>query len=228
MAKYYMADLFDFFGEVRDNNDRAWFACHKERYLDLRAQWLADVDRLIAAMTAFEPALAGQTAKSCAYRFYRDTRFSTDKSPFKTYFSAAFTDRGRKAVRAGYYLQTGLPGEYTDTGIYAGIWCPDAPLLKRLRKDIVDNVDEFRGIVESPEMTAVFPQWAGETLKTMPKGWDRNHPDADLLRRKDYGRFAPLSRKFFLDPSWPEKTAEMFAAAAPMVRFLNYSIDNPE
>ena len=221
---YYMRSLYRFLEELSHNNNRPWFADHKAEYEELRGQWLADIDRMLAAMTVWEPALAGQTARSCAYRFYRDIRFSSDKSPFKLFFSAAISPWGRKTYRAGYYIQTGIRG-IGDNGLYAGIWCPEASLLKKLRHAIVDNIEEFEGIITDPALVESFPEWAGDTLKTIPKGWDKNHPCAELLRRKDYGRFRPCSPEFFMDPEWPLKSAELFRDIKPMVDFLNYSID---
>lgn len=221
---HYMGNLYRFLEELSHNNNRPWFADHKAEYEELREQWLADLDRMLAAMTAWEPALAGQTGKSCAYRFYRDTRFSSDKSPFKLFFSAAISPWGRKTYRAGYYIQTGVRN-IGDNGLYAGIWCPEAPLLKKLRHAIVDNIEEFEEIITAPGLVKSFPEWVGDTLKTIPKGWDRNHPCADLLRRKDYGRFHQCTREFFMDKDWPLKAAELFHDIKPMVDFLNYSID---
>lgn len=220
----YIPQLFDFLEELRANNNRPWFAEHKAEYEQLRAEWLADIDRMIAAMTVWEPALAGQTARSCAYRIYRDTRFSQDKTPFKLFFSAAISPWGRKTRRAGYYIQTGL-GNPLDNGLYAGVWCPEPSVLKKLRHAIVDNIEEFDGIISEPALKKNFPDWVGDTLKTIPKGWDRNHPCADLLRRKDYGRFCPCGESFFTDSNWPEIVADKFHSIKPLVDFLNYSID---
>lgn len=220
----YIPDLYSFLTELSLNNNRPWFAEHKAEYDELRAAWLKDIDTMLAAMTVWEPALAGQTAKSCAYRFYRDTRFSQDKSPFKLFFSAAISPWGRKTHRAGYYIQTGLRG-IADNGLYAGIWCPEQPVLNKLRHAIVDNIEEFEEIMDNPQLKSNFPLWAGDTLKTIPKGWQRNHPNADLLRRKDYGRFCPCEKEFFMNKDWPLAAAEKFRTIKPFVDFLNYSID---
>lgn len=220
----YIPELYSFLRELSHNNNRPWFAEHKELFDRLRASWLADIDTMLAAMTEWEPALAGQTAKACAYRFYRDTRFSRDKSPFKLFFSAAISPWGRKTHRAGYYIQTGIRG-VDDNGLYAGVWCPEPRLLNKLRHAIVDNIEEFDSIITNPELQSNFPVWVGDTLKTIPKGWERNHPDADLLRRKDYGRFCSCGEEFFLNKDWPLVAAAKFRSIKPLVDFLNYSID---
>ena len=103
---------------------------------------------------------------SRAYRIYRDTRFSADKTPLKTYFSALISPTGRHSERAAYYLHMGVD----ECALYGGVWCPDSKTLKKLRKAIVDNIEEFRGIVEDKEVARLFPGWWGRALKTAPKG----------------------------------------------------------
>ena len=83
---YYISRLYDFLRELQANNNREWFAAHKEEYDSLRSLWLDDVDRLIGLMSQWEPQLRALKAKDCVYRIYRDTRFSTDKPPDKVYF----------------------------------------------------------------------------------------------------------------------------------------------
>lgn len=219
----YMPRLRNFLQQVALNNNREWFAAHKELYTELRDLWLDDVQRLINAMSSFEPRLEGATARSCAYRFYRDTRFSPDKSPYKTFFSAAFSPYGKNSSQhAGYYLQTGID---SDSGLWGGIYCPSSDLLKKLRRAIVDNIEEFDEIVHDPQLQKLYPGWTGEMLKTAPKGWDKDHPQIELLRLKDYGKFHPCAPGFFDRADWPERSAELFSVLKPLIDFLNYSID---
>lgn len=227
--KYYVKRLYDFLGRLSANNDRDWFKANKSEYDDLRAMWLADMDRLITLMGEWNPSLRGQTGKSCAYRIYRDTRFSPDKRPLKDYFSAGISPNGRKAHSAGYYLQMG-PGSFErseiESGLYGGVWCPDAPTLNKLRHAIVDNIEEFEEIIHAPAMEREFPGWcATSSLKTVPKGWDKNHPQAHLLRLRDFGKFHPCGEKFFAGPEWVERASELFSILHPFVEFLRYSIE---
>lgn len=225
-ADTYMPHLYEFLMQVAANNNRPWFQEHRAIYDELRTLWLADLDRLIALITQWEPEMASQTARTATYRFNRDTRFSTDKSPYKTFFSAAFCIYGRKADRAGYYLQIGTS---RDEGLYGGIWMPEAPVLKKLRRAVVDNYEELEEILARPQMRRWWPEWCtGGSLKTVPKGWDRNHPLAHLLRLRQYGRECAVDRKFFCSPDWVERTAERFHALKPLIDFLNYSIDEEE
>lgn len=213
--------LFDFLTRLAENNDRTWFAAHRAEYDTLRAEWLGNIQRIINALAIDDPSLRGIQAADCAYRIYRDTRFSHDKSPYKTYFSALISPTGRHCDRACYYVHIGQ----AECAIYGGVWCPEAPVLKKLRRAIVDNIEEFREITEAPEVLALYPGWYGRKLKTAPKGYDRDHPDIELLRLTEYGKEHRLDRKFFDSPDWPEKTAAMLQVLKPMNDFLNYSID---
>lgn len=227
MAKYYTHRLFEFLRQISRNNNREWFQQHKSEYDDLRAQWLEEVDRMLTLMTTWEPRLSSQSARSCAYRFNRDTRFSTDKSPYKTFFSAAISPWGRKAHRAGYYLHMGLDEEnlWGGSGLYGGIWCPDSAMLRKLRHAIVDNIEEFEEIINNPEFVEHYPVWIGDSLKRIPAGWSIDHPQAHLLRLKEYGRLCSCKEAFFRDPAWVEIAAQRFALLKPLNDFLNYSLD---
>lgn len=227
---YYVRQLYRFLDELGRRQDRQWFRENRAEYDELRAMWLADLDRVIAGIEPWWPELRGQSGRSSAYRIYRDTRFSVDKRPFKAYFSAAFTPWGRStgsAHKPGLYLQMGPDaGDYgVDSGLYGGVWQPESAVLRKLRKAIVDNIEEFEAIITDPEMTRLYPDWCGEALKTVPKGYDRNHPQAHLLRLKEYGRFAPRGLDYFDDPAWPEKVADDFRPLKPLLDFLEYSID---
>lgn len=222
MSEYYTRQLYNFLSRLSANNDRQWFAANRDEYDRLRSLWMADIQRLIDDMATWEPAMSGAEAKSVVYRIYRDTRFSPDKSPFKTYFSAAPGPFGRDGAHAGYYLQMG-PGQ--DSGVYGGLWCPSPAVLRKLRHAIVDNIEEFTSIVNSDEIKEIYPGWCSSTLKTIPKGWDRNHPQAFYLRMLNYGKFKELAPEFFFSPDWPEKVSALFRPLKPLVDFLNYSID---
>lgn len=221
---YYISRLYDFFDELAVNNDREWFAANRERYEELRTLWLADIDRMIRLMGHWQPGLDNVTARQSAYRIYRDTRFSANKLPYKTHFSASVSPYGRKAMRAGYYIETGIAQSY-DQGLYGGIWQLDPPMLKKVRHAIVDNIEEWEEIVNDPKLLKLYPDWCSTSLKTIPKGWDRNHPQAFYLRMTNYGKFLPCPRDYFLDPQWPERSAENFSLLKPMVDFINYSIE---
>lgn len=215
---------FSFLRRLAENNDREWFNAHRAEYDAVRAQWLEETDRLIARLAVHDPRVAPLTARAAAYRIYRDTRFSHDKSPYKTYFSAALQVQGRRDERAGYYLQFDeRPGE---GGLYGGMYCLDSAQLRKMRRAITDNIEEFRSIIEAPDMRRLYGDaWVGPALKTVPQGWPKDHPDADLLRLKSYGKFHELSPAFFSGRDWPEEAADMLSVLRPLIDFINYSLD---
>ncbi|MDE6266468.1 MAG: DUF2461 domain-containing protein [Muribaculaceae bacterium] len=223
----YIPDLYRFLEQVERNNNREWFHRNKEEYDRLRALWLDDLQRLIDLMAEQDPTLRGCTASKAAYRFYRDTRFSQDKSPYKTFFSAIITPYGKKDMRACYYLQMGLdrPDRDIQSGVYGGIWWPDSATLRKLRHAIVDNIEEFTEIADAPAMRREFPGWAGSRLKTIPKGWDKDHPQAEWLKLKDIAKAHYLDEAFFCQDDWVKRTADLFLILKPLNDFINYSID---
>ncbi len=215
--------LYEFFEDTARNNNRPWFAAHKDEYEELRRKWMAQLQEMLDRMAVVVPGQPHMTAQQSAYRYYRDTRFSSDKSPYKCYFSAAAGPGPRSAVLAGYYLQIDPRPE--ENGLYVGLYCPDSALLRKLRHAIVDNIDEFDEITSAPDFVRDWGSpWLGERLKTAPQGWAKDHPQIELLRLKCYGKFHKCTRAFFEGTDWPSRCADLFATAAPLVQFLNYSI----
>ena len=223
MAEYYTHELFRFLEELERNNNREWFTANKERYMKLRGQWMADLERMHHAMALWEPRLSAFPTSAFAYRIYRDVRFSADKTPYKTYFSAIFGPKGKQPHRGSYYLH--MSPHRHESGLFGGVWMPEAPVLKKLRHAIVDNIEEFEDIMNAPQMRRYFATWDSNMLKTAPKGWPKDHPQIELLKMRDYGKVHYLEPDFFFDAAWPEKAAEMFSCLKPFVDFLNYSID---
>lgn len=221
------ARLYDYLRRVSVNNNRNWFAANRAEYDELRAQWLADLDRLVAAMTVWEPAMAHQSGAQCSYRFYRDTRFSVDKSPYKTFFSAAFCPMGKSAPYAGWYVEVGpgVNGRIYESGLYGGLWCAESAVLRKVRRAIVDNAEEFGDILSDARMLQYFPQWTdGDSLKRLPRGFSETDPFPEVLRMRHIGRFEPCDEKFFADSAWPERAAGHMSTLKPLIDFINYSI----
>lgn len=215
-------EIFQFLTELRSNNNRNWFTANKSRYDRLLHMFAEDVQQLIDRMALFEPALAGLVPKDCIFRIYRDIRFSPDKTPYKTHFGAYIAAYGgRKSEYAGYYLHL-EPGGSMLSG---GIWCPPPALLKMLRKDIYENVDEIVEIMEKPDFKHVYPEMMGEALKRMPAGYPTDFPHGELLRRKDFCVVSYKPDDFFCSPDWIDRTVADFKLLYPFNRFLNYTVD---
>ena len=217
-------DYFKFLDRLAANNDRPWFQAHRAEYDAVQAQWLDDLQRLLNTAATFRPELGNVAAKDCSYRIYRDTRFSPDKTPYKTHLGAVISARGRHGQGACFYVQIG--GGYAGTGVYGGLWMPDAAQKRKVRSAIDADADEFAEIAAALDADPAFtPQWWGEALKTAPKGWPKDHPMIEYLRLNEWGRFAPMRPEDFATASWTDTAARHIHALAPLVDFINFSIN---
>ncbi len=218
-----MKEMFDFFERLHNNNNRPWFMEHKAEYQAIREEWIRGIGRCIASLAADWPEVRYLDPARATYRIYRDVRFSNDKTPYKDYISSSITPPALFKSHIGIYVQAGF--EKADTGIYGGIWAPEAPELRKIRKAIVDNSEEWLEIVNAPDLLRVFgADWCGDRLKTAPKGYDRDHPLVEYLRLKDIGKQAVLPRGVFADPAWPEILADRMRPLLPLNRFLIYTL----
>ena len=212
-----MGRLFDFLNKLAINNNREWFHHNKGEFDELRALWINDIQRLISLMSKYDDTLNGVDAKDCVYRIYRDIRFSPNKLPYKTYFSAVIAQGGRKTLKGCCYLHV-QPGE---SGLHGGIWCPEMPLLTRLRHEVKDNIDEFMTIINDVGFKERY-RLVGDSLKSMPKGFDKNSPYGEYIKKKEYLVSMPVRDDYFLDENWVERVANDFKFIKPFNDFLNY------
>lgn len=215
-----MKEIFKFLERLARNNDREWFQEHKEQYDTLRKVFEFMVQELIEQISCFDPTVQGLQAKNCIFRIYRDTRFSYDKTPYKTHFGAWITRGGRKSEYPGYYLHL-EPGNCV---LAAGIWHPDTKLLKMVRQEIYENIDEFKEIIENKDFVNTFGSVQGGSLKMMPKGFPKDFPEGHLLMLKDYfvERTVP---EIFFDENWVKKAGEILIRAHSFNLFLGHVVD---
>ncbi len=216
------AEIFEFLRELRQNNNRDWFHANKERYDVLRKVFIDEVQQLINRIALFDPEINGLEAKDCLFRIYRDIRFSPNKLPYKTYFSAYMAKGGRKSEYAGYYIHL----EPDSSLLSGGIWMPPSPLLKMLRQDIYDQIEEFSGIIENKAFKKTFPILEGDSLSRMPMGFPADSPYGYILKHKDFSVMSNRPDSFFMQDNWIEKATEDFKKLLPFNQFLNYTVDN--
>jgi uncharacterized protein (TIGR02453 family) len=207
-----------FLRALKRNNNREWFNARKSDYEQfVRAPMLAVVEQLAADFRHIAPELAA--GPKSLFRIYRDTRFSDDKSPYKTSVAAVFPHKDLpKFGGAGLYFAV------TPTGVWAGggLHTPDTPLLQSEREHIAANVRRFRAIVESPAFRRnVGRLEGGEKLQRVPRGFAPDDPAADYLRCRMFivGHEFPAS--FATSPRFYRGLVNVFKHMAPFVRFLN-------
>ena len=137
-----MKEILDFLRDLEKNNNRKWFSTNKERYQEVLKKWNALCESLITEIGRFDKDIAPLTIKDCTYRIYRDTRFSKDKSPYKTHFGVFLAKGGKKSMHAGYYFHIGAgnSSEYPHAHMLAsGNYCYDNKAIKYCMKILVTN-----------------------------------------------------------------------------------------
>ena len=186
----------NFLSELTYNNDREWFAEHKEEYLKAKAEFEGFVEQLIIGINAFDPSIGLQTASSCCYRIYRDTRFSRDKSPYKTWMGAYICPNGRKSGLPGYYfhiepVSESLIGHHL---LAAGLYQPDAVTLRRIRQAILEKGRTFDLAVKAAKGFSL-DEGTGERLSRVPAGFPKDFRYADYLKCRQYCLGAPIEKE---------------------------------
>jgi uncharacterized protein (TIGR02453 family) len=208
---------FDFLRQLRQNNTREWFQANRRSYESVKAGMDGLIGDLIRRIGEFEN-LTGVEVKNCNYRIARDVRFTTDKSPYKTWLSASFSEGGRKANRMDYYLHLQPDGE---SFLGGGMYAPTPEHLARYRQEVDYNADALKAIIHAPEFVAQFGEAEGTALKTAPKGYAKDHPEIELLRRTQlffWHRFTDIE---VIAADFPEHVTARCRVLKPFLDFMN-------
>ena len=216
-------DIINFLRELNENNNREWFAQNKSRYERVRSKFEEISRLLIAEISVFDNDIKNVDVKDCVFRIYRDIRFSTDKTPYKTHFGVYIASAGgRKSQRGGYYLHLDPAGCF----IAVGVWCPPPNILKALRQSVCDNIDELNEIRNETGFNTYFKTFFEEDkLKNVPAGFPRDFPDAELLKLKHYMVDHKLNDDILNAPNLVSRLGEIARAGYPLNKFLNYTVD---
>lgn len=218
-----VTEIINFISALSENNNREWFAENKAWYETVKKEFEKISTALILKIAEFDEDIKNVQASECIFRIYRDTRFSHDKTPYKTHFGVFIASAGgRKSQRGGYYLHLDPAGSF----IGAGVWCPEPPLLKALRQSVYDNIDELNEIRQADSFRANFTSFFEEgKLKKVPAGFPKDFEEAELLKLKHYLVESKLTDEVLQAPDFIDKVAEICKAAYPLNRFLNYTVD---
>jgi len=199
-----------FLADLSKNNNREWFSEHKPRYL------MAN-DNAKALKSAIEAELnkIDEIEKSKLYRIYRDVRFSKDKTPYNPNFRMSFTRAGAHR-RGGYYLSIGPRQVY----VAAGFWAPESSDLKLIREHISADPKPLRKLLKSKKFVDTFGTLQGEQLKNSPRGFDKEHPDADLLKYKQYYVNRELPKALATDDRLVKEIVKTYKAVRPWFDYM--------
>jgi uncharacterized protein (TIGR02453 family) len=211
------SEAIKFLRGVARNNNREWFLPRKPLFEEkLKRPMLELVESVNTAMKTFAPAYVNDPAKA-VLRFYRDTRFSTDKSPYKDHISADFPRRGVECGSAGYYFAV----SHKSVGIGGGLYMPMPPTLLAIRNHLAEHHDEFRRIIAARTVRGLFGEMQGEQLSRVPKGFAKDHPAEDLLRFKQFLFWVELPIELATKPELLVEIRKHFRAMVPFLEFLN-------
>jgi uncharacterized protein (TIGR02453 family) len=216
-------ELFAFLADLRAHNDREWFNANKQRYeehvLEPALAFIEDVGYRLQGVSPHFRADPRRSGGSL-FRIHRDTRFSKDKTPYKTNTGMYFRhEAGRDAHAPGYYLHL-APGEVFGGG---GIWHPDTKALAKIREAIVRDGAGWRTATTLENGLEL----GGDSLKRVPSGFDKEHPHAEDLKRKDYFASVRLSEDAPTAPGFLDHYTRVCESTAPLMRFLCGALSLP-
>jgi uncharacterized protein (TIGR02453 family) len=174
------ASSIEFLKKLSKNNNREWFNKNKDRYLKEYESMIAFADALLKEMRKHDT-IETNSGKDSLFRIYRDTRFSNDKTPYKTYWAGRFK-RATKKLRGGYYFQIEPGASFAAVGFFA----PNPADLLRIRQDIDYNFADWKKLLASKKIANSFGAIKGEKVSTAPKGFSKSSPGIELLRHKQF------------------------------------------
>lgn len=206
--------IFKFLKDIERNNDRKWFEKNKPRYLEVKNIFDDFLEAFHKDVLKFDESLANVNPRKLAFRIYRDVRFSKDKRPYKTNMGAGFSRRGKMEQEPGYYVHV-EPGKSFVAG---GLYMPDPGNLAKIRQEIDYNPAKLLKILNNPSFRKLFKgldTW--DKLKTVPKGYAKDHPHIDILRNKSF----VVSHQFSDAEVKRKDFVKKLAAAAKTLKPLN-------
>ncbi|WP_294266151.1 DUF2461 domain-containing protein [uncultured Chryseobacterium sp.] len=206
-----MKKAFEFLKQLEKNNTREWFAAHKAEYDAVAKENKSLFNRIHAGLQEHD-----QISGIHMYRIYRDVRFSKDQTPYKTHFGVGYS-RLKPMLRGGYYIHL-EPG---NSFVGGGFWGPDAKDLLRIRKELEISTTEIDKITSDDTFINYFQEIKGDAVKTAPRGFDKNHPAIDLIRKKQYVVMRPFTDKEVLSGDFAKEVVLTFLAMRPFFDYMS-------
>lgn len=211
MTKTIPQKTFDFLNRLKNNNNRDWFAEHKPEFKALEKEFKAFFTAVHNRLNETD-----EVDKMKMFRIYRDVRFSKNKTPYKTHFAGSF-HRLKPHLRGGYYIHIS-PG---DSFIATGFWNPNKEDLYRIRKELELDAKEFRTVINTPSFKKIWGNLDGEEVKTAPKGFNREHENIDLIKKKQFIFIRKFTDKEVLSDRFLDEIIISFKAIRPYFDYMS-------
>lgn len=220
-------ESLDFIEDLKKNNDRDWFLANKKRYESYKKNYHDLISEFIEVMAPLDKSLKLLQIKDCAFRINRDIRFSTDKSPYKTHMGIWMSSGQKNTNLSGYYIHIEKGASF----IAAGVYWPDAADLKKIRKEIAFFYEDLEKITNDKKFKSEFgtlDRDEGNSLKTAPKGFEKDHPAIQFLKLKCFTASQKIDDKLIMDKDFVIKAAEKLIILKPLNEFLNRALTTNE
>jgi len=204
--------VFSFFKNLEKNNNREWFTEHKPEFKSIEAEVKGFYNILLENLQKQD-----DVDKMKMFRIYRDIRFSKDKTPYKTHFGGSF-GRTKPRLRGGYYLHIAPNNE---SFIATGFWEPNKEDLFRIRKELELDAAEFRKIISEKKFKTVWGDLVGNEVKTAPKGFNKEHANIDLIRKKQFIFTKKFSDTEVTSPDFLKEVMTAFGVIRPYFDYMS-------
>lgn len=212
-----MSEIVKFLKNLQKNNNREWFTTHKPEFDTAKAEADLIFNKIYQELSKKE-----ELEPLKIFRIYRDVRFSHDKTPYKSHFSAQ-TGRKKPHHRGGYYFH--IQPDHCFIGI--GFWGPERDDLLRIRKDI-EASDELEKILQSKSIQKEFGEMQGEEVKSAPKGFSKEHERIELLRKKQYLFIKNFTDDEVLAHDFPQKVVKSIQVLQPFLDYMTEVLTTDE
>ncbi len=220
-------DFFKFINDLKKNNNREWYHENKDRY---KHDVVIPMCNFIKAMgprleTICEDFVADSRPHGGSmFRIYRDTRFAKDKTPYKEHIACHFRhSAGKDAHAPGFYLHI----EPKKVMFGGGVWCPPNPILHKIRSRIIEKPDDWKKVISNKSFNKRFGAINGEQLKRPPRGFDKEQPHMDDLRRKSFFVIQSVTKASAMDSKFITEVERAYKSASPMMEFITRALELP-
>jgi uncharacterized protein (TIGR02453 family) len=213
--------LIAFLRELSENNAKPWFEEHRSTYQRLRSEWIRFVGQVIDGISQFDSNVGIVAPEDALFRINRDVRFSKDKRPYKTTFSAAICPQGRNSGLPVYYFHVTEAGELLIAG---GVYMPDPATLARIRQHIAEHPERLSEVLADPAFTATFGTIGGERLKRPPQGYDETTPHIEFIKLKSFTADVEPADWLARSDALAEEIVAACRAMHPLIRWLREAL----
>lgn len=215
--------ILNYLLELSENNNREWYHAHKEEYQEANSEFESLIQNLILRIGEKDSSILHNVPKDLTFKLVRDTRFSHDKSPYNPSFRAHISSKGKLPIPVGYFLVI-KPGNrsFLGGGLFADMF-KDATTM--VRDYIVEHPEDLDRILQAEDFKNHF-KVQGTSLKNVPAGYDKNHPQAEFLKFKSWYLEYPVSDDVIRDSEqFAAFAADLFLKMKPFNDYLNQALE---